>query len=245
MDKVRYCIGDFDGKTFIPGEWHILDGGRCFYAPNVMQVPKGRKILWGWLKGGGIGKWNGCFTIPRELSLSNDENLRLIQKPVKEIEQLRRKQLISNTFEIRSGCPVVFHEIDLTQFAAVEIEFDVSPNSPLKRSFCMKLSGIPNSPMKIQPILELSEDGLLHCGNEIIDIPKPLLATDKIYVQIFLDRAFCEVFFNNDICISAHQLWFQKNQPISIEYSTENSLIHISNHNVWELNPLTQNFPSF
>jgi sucrose-6-phosphate hydrolase SacC (GH32 family) len=88
--RVRYFVGDFDAEScrFQARTQGVLDYGSNFYAPNTMQVPDGRRIVWGWINGfpGGHG-WNGCLTVPRLLSLSPNGDLR--QDPVPELVKLR------------------------------------------------------------------------------------------------------------------------------------------------------------
>jgi sucrose-6-phosphate hydrolase SacC (GH32 family) len=87
---VDWFVGDLDESTmrFTPTSRGKLDFGEV-YAPNVlMNDPKGRKVLWGWVNGypGGKG-WRHCLTLPRVLSIGDDGTLR--QRPAPELEQLR------------------------------------------------------------------------------------------------------------------------------------------------------------
>jgi sucrose-6-phosphate hydrolase SacC (GH32 family) len=87
---VKYYTGRFDLTThkFTPEHHGTLDYGDNFYAPNCCTDDKGRRILWGWVKGfpGGRG-WNGCLTLPRVLTLGPKGEL--IQTPAPELEKLR------------------------------------------------------------------------------------------------------------------------------------------------------------
>src|SRR5215469_17662666 len=86
---VQYFVGDFDVKTcrFHPRTHGTLDCG-SFYAPNTMQLADGRRLVWGWINGfpGGRG-WNGCLSLPRQLSLSRDGQLQ--QEPAPGLKKLR------------------------------------------------------------------------------------------------------------------------------------------------------------
>lgn len=89
-----YIIGKFnpDTLTFIHGEFHELDKGFDFYAPQIL-VHDNRHILIGWIgmpdrlneypstqKG-----WVHSLTLPRELYLHNNQ---LYQKPIEELTHL-------------------------------------------------------------------------------------------------------------------------------------------------------------
>ncbi len=92
-----YLIGeeiDWQNGVFKHGSFVELDRGFEFYAPQTMQDPSGRRILVGWFGLPGVdcvsdeNGWAHCLTIPRELIV--EEN-RLWQRPIKELEQLRKE----------------------------------------------------------------------------------------------------------------------------------------------------------
>ena len=62
-----------------------------FYAPQTMLSPDGRRIMIAWLQAWESyitpkdHTWSGMMTMPRELVLKNN---RLIQRPVKEYEEM-------------------------------------------------------------------------------------------------------------------------------------------------------------
>ncbi len=78
-------------------EWDL---GFDFYAPQTFEAPDGRRILFGWA---GVTDspydnepsiregWQYSMTVPRELSWKGDI---LCQKPVRELEALRREEVV-------------------------------------------------------------------------------------------------------------------------------------------------------
>ncbi len=97
----EYFIGEFDGRTFVPehpeAQW--VDWGRDFYAPiSWSDVPAedGRRIWLGWFNNWETClvptfPWRGSMSLPRELFLRRiDGQLRLCQRPVRELASLRR-----------------------------------------------------------------------------------------------------------------------------------------------------------
>jgi fructan beta-fructosidase len=97
---VRYWIGDFDGTTFTADTRGIplwLDYGPDNYAGTTWNdAPDGRRIYIGWMSNWPYGTavptspWRGAMTLPRELTLARTSaGLRLMQKPVSEVAQLR------------------------------------------------------------------------------------------------------------------------------------------------------------
>ena len=101
----------FDESTF--NEW---DHGFDFYTPQTFVDEKGRCILIAWLgvPGAGYGStptgrgwsetWNGCLSVPRELTLVTSEsgNDYIQQWPVSELESLRGEPIA-----LRDDSPVL------------------------------------------------------------------------------------------------------------------------------------------
>jgi beta-fructofuranosidase len=191
--RVQYFIGDFDAAAcrFHPRTRGLLDYGPNFYAPNTMQVPDGRRLVWGWVNGfpGGHG-WNGCLSLPRQLSLSRDGRLR--QVPAPQLAKLRGHPLKwrnlsfgehdkilnlpqTNTLEISA-------EIDLQTAKAVALEFksDDQGTPPIELHF----NGSELSVMNAQAPLPLAK------------------GERKLNLRIFLDRSVLEVFANNTVCFT-------------------------------------------
>lgn len=102
----QYFVGQFDGQHFrtegpLVGPDGALwaDYGRdCYAAVSWSDIPKAdaRRIWLGWMSNWDYAQdvptapWRNAMTIPRELSLRETaEGLRLVQKPVHELERLR------------------------------------------------------------------------------------------------------------------------------------------------------------
>ena len=98
-DKIDFTTGNFNNNEFVE-----LDRGFEFYAPQTTEAEDGRRILIGWM---GLPEieyptddngWAHCLTLPRELYVKGN---RLIQKPVKELESLR-KENINKAFSLEN-----------------------------------------------------------------------------------------------------------------------------------------------
>jgi len=93
-----YVIGTFDGEKFNPeSSKRKSDFGANYYATQTWSnIPEtdGRTIQIAWMRGGEFPgmPFNGQMTFPCELSLKKyTEGVRLVRKPIKEIEQLHLK----------------------------------------------------------------------------------------------------------------------------------------------------------
>jgi beta-fructofuranosidase len=186
--KVQYYVGDFDPETcrFHSDARGLLDYGPSFYAPNTMQLPDGRRIVWGWVYGfpGGRG-WNGCLSVPRILSLSHDGHL--LQSPAPQLRKLRGKAVVWRNTDLHGEGTA----LPLPKSAALEIQADFvllqgdDVVLSLKNAFDLKLDGAE-----------------LKMGD--ITGPLSLSGTDreKIDLQIFIDHSVLEIFVNDTLCVT-------------------------------------------
>ncbi|HWW02119.1 MAG TPA: glycoside hydrolase family 32 protein [Candidatus Acidoferrum sp.] len=189
--KVQYFIGDFDASTcrFQAHARGLLDCGPNFYAPNTMQVPDGRRLVWGWVTGfpGGHG-WNGCLSLPRQLRLSGDGHLR--QEPAPQLSKLRgepirwRNRSLGEQGEVlslpKTNALEILARIDLQQAKAVALE--------------VRSSDKDTRPLKLR-----------FDGSEltVMEAKSPLqLAKGKLNLRIFIDRSVMEVFANETVCVT-------------------------------------------
>lgn len=92
-------IGTYDEETetFIEEADQAIDYGIDFYAPQTVVSPDGRRIMIGWMQNWDTCNlhspekpWFGQMSLPRELSIKNG---RLIQKPIRELENLRSNEV--------------------------------------------------------------------------------------------------------------------------------------------------------
>jgi fructan beta-fructosidase len=104
---VRYLIGKFDGANFtseVPDALALwADWGKDFYATNTwngMPSTDGRRVWIGWFSNWQYANteptvlWRGAQSVPRTLTLRRyADGLRLVQKPIQELEILRHERL--------------------------------------------------------------------------------------------------------------------------------------------------------
>lgn len=104
-----YFIGDYDDteKKFEGDEPFSLDYGTDFYAPQTTLLPDGRRVMIAWMQSwhnlwipqGQM--WQGMMTLPREISLKDG---RLIQRPVREIENYRSDKVVLRNEPVSGTC---------------------------------------------------------------------------------------------------------------------------------------------
>lgn len=87
---VRYFVGDLDAENcrFTWQKEGFVDRSSHYYATNVIEDDKGRRLMWGAIEGfQNTSGWNGINSLPRELSL-NEEGA-LVQRVPEELQTLR------------------------------------------------------------------------------------------------------------------------------------------------------------
>jgi beta-fructofuranosidase len=189
--KVQYFVGDFDPDTcrFHAQTNGLLDYGPNFYAPNTMLVPSGRRIVWGWVTGFKSGHgWNGCLTLPRELSLTRDGQLRQDAPP--ELRKLRGKSVEWKNVTLRTdGKP-----FKLPTTNTMEIELEIESNGA--ESIAIGIKNPPNDNYAVDMTFENSK---IKMGGLEVSLPS---AEKKgiLNVRLFLDRSVLEVFANQRLC---------------------------------------------
>jgi beta-fructofuranosidase len=191
--QVQYFVGDFDAQTcrFHPRAHGVVDYGSSFYAPNTMQIPDGRRLVWGWVNGFPSGHgWNGCLSLPRQLSLSRAGTL--LQNPAPQLTKLRgrpvhwRNVSLGNgeqTFALpKTNTLEIFAEIDLQ--TATNVELRILDGESASQSVGMSFNGSELRVLDSQAPLSL----------------KP--GENKLDLRIFMDRSVLEVFANNAVCLT-------------------------------------------
>jgi len=221
---VQYFVGDFDAATcrFTARTRGLLDYGSSFYAPNTMQVPDGRRLVWGWLNGfpGGHG-WNGCLSLPRQLSLSREGELR--QSPAPQLSKLRGKLVEwknirlenggetwalpkTNTLEIRA-------EIDLQ--TATSIELGIKGGAQGAKPVVVNFNGSELQVMETKAPLPLAKGGR------------------KLNLRIFIDRSVLEVFANETVCFT--KIISPLDAGATLEIRAEHGSVNVRRVQVWPL----------
>lgn len=86
----EWFAGTFDPEAgrFTAEKRGKVDASFDYYAPNTLETPDGRRVMWSWVRNfpGGKG-WNGVLGAPRVLSIGSDGGL--VQRPAEELKSLR------------------------------------------------------------------------------------------------------------------------------------------------------------
>ncbi|HJW30483.1 MAG TPA: glycoside hydrolase family 32 protein [Saprospiraceae bacterium] len=203
----QYFIGDFDGKQFKndnPKETSLwLDYGPDNYAGSSWSdIPEadGRRIFISWMNNWNYGQkvptqpWRSAMTIPRELQLrSTPEGIRLVSRPVKELEQLRQTKMdvdfLKDSSYLISGLNELIMSFDLSKGNADE--FGVAFSNAKNEKVVVGLD-IKNNHFYI----DRSRSGRLDFSDQFTGVAvAPRISTDNtVTFHLFLDRASVELF---------------------------------------------------
>ncbi|MFS9729713.1 glycoside hydrolase family 32 protein [Enterobacter hormaechei] len=199
-----YIVGDWQpGKAFSQQSvFQEMDHGHDFYAPQSFLAPDGRRIVMGWMamwespmpeqKDG----WAGMLTLPRELTLTDDNRLQM--RPVKELENLRQNRTDWCVGELRNEAKWVMEECTAEE---VILKWDLTASDAEQYGLTlgdgMRLY-VDSQAQRLVLERHYPQYGL--CGQRSI----PLLLSATLELRIFFDSSSVEVFVNDgEACLSS------------------------------------------
>lgn len=223
--KVIYNIGIYKNHKFKPGKWRFLDHGRSFYAPNTMIDKNGRVIMWAWVREGGTGGWNGCLTLPRILSLGDDNSMRFTPAP--ELQLLRTNHIhLENVLitpksknilgNIRGSCLEIIGTMEVA--TAGKFGFKIFQNNNYENGEIIEIK---------------AEKRFLRVGKEKSKIDF-LLNENLIKFHIFIDRSVVEVYLNDKECLTCRIYPKILESDYIDVFSTEED-INLRSLDIWKL----------
>lgn len=194
---VIYALGEYRDGRFHPEQWLPLDlGGTAhFYAPNTLLENNGRKVMWGWIKGGGSGQspWNGCFTLPRLMRLTDDGKLSV--QPLPELVALRGRSQQYPKLKT-DGAPL----IPFPAHNGPSAEIDASIDCPASGRCGLNIAGAgkDGAPLVIAYDAYV---GRLSCGDIGGGFRVP--TGERLKLRVFLDRSVVEIYANERATLTA------------------------------------------
>jgi fructan beta-fructosidase len=211
----QYFIGDFDGVRFVnenePSTTLWVDYGKDFYAAvSYSDIPKvdGRRIWLGWMSNWKYPfdmptwTWRGNMSIPREVTLREvpDEGIRLIQKPIVELESLRGKSIHLSNKKVK----IDNKALEDIQGTSYEIKADFELGTAKKFGFKILVGKDQETRIYYDVdanklVLDRSKAGVTDFTNSFTGLFEGPLKPKKgkISLNIFVDVSTIEVFAND------------------------------------------------
>ncbi|MBL7814021.1 MAG: glycoside hydrolase family 32 protein [Saprospiraceae bacterium] len=245
----QYFIGTFDGKTFKndnkPTDLLWLDYGTDNYAGVTWSnSPDNRRTLIGWMSNWQYAQvvptttWRSATTIPRDLTLrQTPQGVRLVQKPVKELEILRGSSQTIAASDIQD-----FKIIDSTSVAKeIELSFDLSKSNA--KTFGVVLSNTKNEKVEIgydavtkQFFIDRREAGKKSFSDKFPSRQTaPRFSSDNtLKMHLYIDVASVELFADDGNPVLT-TIFFPNEDFKTAKIFAQNGLSHLLKGQVWAL----------
>ena len=249
---VRYLIGKFDGANFTsevpdtPALW--ADWGKDFYATNTWNdAPAADGRVWiGWFSNWQYANieptvlWRGAQSIPRTLMLRRyADGLRLVQRPVRELESLRREKFRI----VNASVAEVNQKIreSGTKGEVYEFEAELRPGQVEDIGFRLRKSKDAETWWASTPFTDEVYVDRTHSGEVSFSKDFPgrhsakLEQNASIKLHVFVDRSSVEVFANDGERVLSERIYPPPGSDGIELYPRELAEKSIS-LTIWELN---------
>ncbi|MCY9666186.1 glycoside hydrolase family 32 protein [Paenibacillus alginolyticus] len=243
--KTMYLIGklSYESGVFDYRYAERLDYGFDFYAPQTFVDGQGRRILIGWMNIWGAQMpeqehgWMGAFTLPRELTLSEDGTLRI--EPVAELKAMRGTHHRVSNLSISADTEVPLPEIHgdaleliavfNTDLSAGDAEFGLLLRCSEDGSEYTEVS-YSTADRKLR--MDRSHSGAGEAG--VSEVQLTPLEDGRIKLQIFIDRSSVEIFANNGLKTVTNRI-YPKPDSLGIKLFARNGEVSLESLDAWKL----------
>lgn len=199
-------IGTYDEtkEVFTEEQNQAVDYGIDFYAPQTLLAPDGRRIMVGWMQNWDTCNlhspeqpWFGQMSLPRELSVVDG---RLLQKPIRELENLRGKEVKHENVTF-SGLT----KLDGIQGRKIDMELSVRPldEENMYRKFVVRFAqnNTYHTAVSFRPLESIVKIDRKFSGSRRAIIHQRRSRVNsrngEIKLRIILDTFSAEVFVND------------------------------------------------
>jgi fructan beta-fructosidase len=248
----QYFVGAFDGQTFTSENlkettlW--ADFGADYYAAQSWNdEPKGRRLMLGWMNNWDYARlipssnWRGTFTLIRELSLARaEEGIRLIQKPIPEMQVLRGKRdhWQGEIIQPNTNLLANVRGSSLEIIAEFKINQEVDSFGFHVRADQDERTTIKYEAKEQRLLLDRTLSGRVdfHQGFGSVHVADLAPANGLIRLHIFVDSSSVEVFANDGL-ITITDCIFPNNQSRGLELFVEGGNVVLNSLDLFHLTP--------
>ncbi|WP_308161369.1 glycoside hydrolase family 32 protein [Bacillus sp. ISL-46] len=247
--RTQYFVGDFDGHTFTEdGSDHKvkwLDSGKDNYAGvSWSDTVDSRRIYIGWMSNWRYANetptqgWRGAMTLPRELFLTSKSLL--LQKPIKELENLRDKHIQIMNQMIAPDKDFLSNLQGTTWEIIAEFEFEEV------KEFGLKVFKSPNKETLIGYNVDKEEIYIDRRNSGETSFNRFFASLDsvsfkapnnRIKFHVFVDHSSIEVFCNNGE-IAMTNLIFPDSLSKDLDLYSSGGNVKLLSLDVYQLKPI-------
>ncbi|WP_404407301.1 glycoside hydrolase family 32 protein [Jeotgalibacillus malaysiensis] len=192
-----YAAGtlSIEGLSFRVDEYHELDKGFDFYAPQSFDAD-GKRLLYGWAGVGEVefptdkNKWAHCLTLPRELVRKGN---RLLQRPAEALELLKGSSVAEG--ELSSGSA----GIDLAGFKAWRAKLKIEQATDLQlEMFVSENEKFTITYDRAAKKVITDRSGMVHVTEPQYGATREVTLTENLFnLDIIVDHSIAEIFIND------------------------------------------------
>jgi fructan beta-fructosidase len=257
----QYFIGDFDGRNFTsenPKEKVLwADFGADFYAAQSWSNEPGSRRLWiGWMNNWRYANhiptstWRGALSIPREVGLTRTpDGIRLIQKAIKELEELRanhyqwRDENISSNTDLLTN--IQGETIEIVAEFQVEQNMDADRLGLRVRVGAGEMTTIGYGAKTQTLFVDRTKSGQSSFDASFASVHIAELKPKEGFIRlhIFVDRSSVEVFANDGIVVFSEQI-FPSAQGLGLEIFADGGDVLLSSLDIFQLEAAELKFGS-
>ncbi|MFF1552994.1 glycoside hydrolase family 32 protein [Rhodococcus erythropolis] len=204
MHNAGYVVG-----RWTPGEdfeqltaYRPIDWGHNYYAPQTFQAPDGRRIMFAWMGSFTTAVptqedgWCGQLTVPRELTLGEDNRLRAL--PIAEFTELRENEIDFGAFELAAN-----HDLTVLGDAdAAEILLDVDLAATTSERVGLHVHATPTGRSTVVAYDDLSRRVTIdrsNSGHGDRGYRSAPHNGDRLKLRVLIDRGSVEVFVGDGV----------------------------------------------
>lgn len=252
----RYLIGSFDGRRFTADQAPVLwaDYGKDFYATHRFStLPAGdtRSVWMGWIGNWQYANkeptilWRGAQSIPRELRMRNVAGqLRMVQLPVAETENLREKSLLDvSSLTVNEANQRLKKAAVQGDLLEVEIEFQRAATGTVGvklRKGAEQETLVGFSETDSTAFIDRTKSGESSFSPEFPGRQSALvLDASKRILHIFVDRSSVETFVNHGDLVLTDRI-YPSAESKGVELFSDHAGAKVLSLRIWSLRSVWQ-----
>lgn len=246
--NVVYFTGNYDeSHKFDSRHQGILDHG-SFYAPQSFEDDQGRVVMFGWVKEDrDTGEqwdagWSGLMSLPRVISLTDDQHPRL--EVADEIEKLRQDRYHAEDIALTPGDSGYVPEVSGD---ALEIQLTVDAQKAEEFGLILRRSPDEDEQTVVRcdvPHRRLTVDRSEASHNPNVtdsaqSMPFELADDGTLNLRVFLDRSVVEIFANDAQCLSS-RIYPTREDSLGVDIYTTQEGVTVESFDAWTMGSMRE-----